>query len=559
MRCDGLSNVAAYCNMSPNASRPLLAQQSELQARQTELPHNDRSVKQHWLQFVIPSVPDLLFAALLLGLSCGAGGRLLLRDSDIGWHIRNGEQILASHTIPRTDPFSSNMSGHAWYAWEWLYDIAISAIHHVSGLNGVVFFGAAVIAATFVLTLRFTLRRGGNLVVTFLLLVLSLAASAVHFLARPHLLSWLFTVIWFELLDSAAFDDQSRDRLYWLPALTVLWVNLHGGFVLGFALLAIYLIGGAIEYFAHRERREETTSWLKQVGMITALTFVASFINPYGHHLHVHIYRYLSDRFLMSQISEFLSPDFHGAAQQCFAVLLIVTIVAVASAAQKLAPSRVLVLLLAAYSGLYATRNLPTSSLLITLIIAPLLSDTVAQAAKSSPIASWLRRFFSRLDSFGSRMSNVDQAFKGHVWIGLVLVLGLWACWHQGRVGATHLINAYFDDKRFPVEAGGYISGHEIEEPIFSLDYWGGYLIYRLYPDTKVVIDDRHDFYGDQFIKNYLKIVLVQSDWEKQLDQMQVNWILAPRWSSLANMLRLTTNWTAVHEDGTAALFHRVQ
>jgi hypothetical protein len=518
--------------------------------------HERNSAKERWLRFVIPSVPDLLFAALLLGLSCGAGGRLLLRDSDIGWHIRNGEQILVNHAIPRIDFFSSTMSGHPWYAWEWLYDVLIAAIHHVFALNGVVFCSAAIIAATFVLTLHLALRQGGNLAVTFLVLILSLGASAVHFLARPHVLSWLFTVIWFELLDSAA-SSESRTRFYWLPVLTVLWVNLHGGFVLGFALLAIYLVGGGIEYFSHREQRQEIASWLKRLGGVTALTFAASFINPYGYHLHVHIYRYLSDRFLMSQISEFLSPDFHGAAQQCFAILLIVTIVVLASARQRLAASPLLVLLFAAYSGLYATRNLPTSSLLITLIIAPLLSDTIGQAAKSSTMASRLRSLFSRVDSFGSRMRHVDVAFRGHLWIVLVFVLGLWACKHHGRLGSTRLINAYFDEKSFPVEASYYISDHHIHEPIFSLDYWGGYLIYRLYPETKVVIDDRHDFYGDQLIKDYLKIVLVTPTWEKTLDQMRVNWILVPRWSSLANMLRLTPKWSAVHEDGTAALFHR--
>ena len=532
------------------------SQPPQVQTRLTEQAPERNSGKRHWLHFVVPSVADLFFAALLLGLSCGAGGRLLLRDADIGWHIRNGEQILASHAIPHTDSFSSTMSGQAWYAWEWQYDVLIAAAHHVSGLNGVVFFSAAVIAATFLLTLNLVLRRGGKLVITFLLLILSLGATAVHFLARPHVLSWLFTVIWFELLDSAASNERSS-RLYWLPAFMVLWVNVHGGFVIGFALLAIYLVGSGIEYFSHRERRQEIARWLKRLGSVTALTIAASFVNPYGYQLHVHIYRYLSDRFLMSQISEFLSPDFHGAAQQCFAVLLIVTIIVLATARQRLGASRVLVLLFAVYSGLYATRNLPTSSLLMVLIIAPLVSETVAHVGESSTAARWLRSLFSRMDSFGSRMRNLDVAFSGHVWIVVVLALGAWACLHQGRLGSSRLIDAYFDEKRFPVEASGYISEHEIDEPIFSLDYWGGYLIYRLYPETKVVIDDRHDFYGDQAIKDYLKIIMVQPAWERELDRMDVDWILVPRWSSLANMLRLTPSWSAVHEDGTAALFHR--
>jgi hypothetical protein len=271
----------------------------------------------------------------------------------------------------------------------------------------------------------------------------------------------------------------------------------------------------------------------------------------------VHIYRYLSDRFLMNEISEFRSPDFHGAAQQCFAVLLIVTILTLASARQRPRPSSLLLLPFAAYSGLYATRNLPTSSLLITLIIAPIVSDTVAQAQTNSSIAAGLRRLFCRLGSFDLRMRSLELNFRGHLWIVLAFALGLWACMHGGRIGSTHLINAYFDDKRFPVEAGEYIASHNIHDSIFSLDYWGGYLIYRLYPETKVAVDDRHDLYGSQFIKDYLSIVLVQPTYDKELDKMHVDWLLVPRWSSLANMLRLTAKWTEVHEDGTAALFHR--
>ena len=534
---------------------------------QTTQTHSDRKnssavttksgARQTWVRFVVPSAADLLFVALLLGLSCGAMGGLLLRDSDIGWHIRDGQQILLTHATTRTDSFSSTMSGHTWYAWEWLYDVLIAAIDHVFGLNGVVFFTAAVVAATFALSLKFALLRGGNLAVTFFLLILSLGASAVHFLARPHVLSWLFVVIWFELLDSDASAHQASQRLLWLPVMMAVWVNLHGGFVLGFLLVAVYLIGGAIEYVINPEQRRRIAGWLKYLGGIAALTLVASFINPYSYHLHLHIYRYLSDRFLMSQISEFLSPDFHGAAQQCFAVLLIVAIATPAVIRRGLSASRLLVLLFAAYSGLYATRNLPTSALLITLVIAPVLSTAIGQATGNPKIVSWLRQLLSGISSFGFRMQRLDSDLRGHVLTILVLAIGVWACWHQGRIGSIELMNAHFDESRFPVKASNYIAGHGVHEPIFSLDYWGGYLIYRLYPETKVVVDDRHDLYGDQFIKNYLKIVLVQPTFAEELDQMKINWVLVPRWSSLANVLRLTRNWTVVFEDGNAALFRR--
>src|SRR5579863_7695548 len=186
-----------------------------------------------WLQLLVPSVSDLLFIAVLIGLSCGALGRLLLRDGDTGWHIRNGQFMLHTHSITRIDSFSATMSGRPWYAWEWLYDVLIAAIHHGFGLNGVVFYTASIIAATFVLVFYLALRRGASLPVALFFLVLSIGSAAIHFLARPHVVSWLFTVIWFELLDSAyGAAHESARRVFWLPVLMLLWVNLHGGFVL---------------------------------------------------------------------------------------------------------------------------------------------------------------------------------------------------------------------------------------------------------------------------------------------------------------------------------------
>lgn len=508
----------------------------------------------HWFSLLAPSVTDLFFIAVLAGLSCGALGRILLRDADIGWHIRNGQHMLLTHAITRTDPFSSTMVGQTWYAWEWLYDVLIAVVHHVFGLNGVVFYSAAIIAATFVLALHVALRRGGNLAVTIFLLIIALGATAIHFLARPHIASWLFTVIWFDVLDSS--EQRPSRQIYWLPLLMLLWVNLHGGFVLGFMLLGAYLVAGAVQFFWGKTR-EQSVAWLQRLSLVTLLSSAASFVNPYGYHLHVHVFRYLTDRFLMDRITEFASPDFHAVPQQCFAVLLLITILAVATARRKPSLAHILVLLLAAYSGFYATRSLPTSSLLMVLIIAPMLSQTIASAAEDSAIAEWLQGFFSWLHSFSARMSNMETQFRGHLWLFLIFVLGLWACANHGKIGSAQFLNAYFDEKRFPIESAEYIAAHQTHQPIFSLDYWGGYLIYRLYPETKVVLDDRHDLYGDQFFEDYLKVVWVQPGWEKVLNERHVNWVLVPPNSSLANMLRITSAWTIEHEDKTAVLFQR--
>ncbi len=194
-----------------------------------------------WLRWALPSFADLFFLVLLGILAFSPMSAGLLGDADTGWHIRSGEQILATHAIPRTDPFSYTRHGEPWYAWEWMYDVVIAAIHHVSGLNGVVLFTAAVISVTFALLFRFILRRSGNLAVAAFLTLLAAAAAQVHMLARPHVLSWLFTLLWVENL--CRFEDGERSALLWLPPLMLLWVNLHAGFILGLGLLGIFALG----------------------------------------------------------------------------------------------------------------------------------------------------------------------------------------------------------------------------------------------------------------------------------------------------------------------------
>ena len=494
-------------------------------------------------------------------MTCGTLTPRLLGDAGIGWHIRNGQQMLHTHSITRVDSFSSTMNGRRWFAWEWLYDLVIAGIHDWLGLNGVVFFTAVLIAATFALTLRLALRCGAVLPVTVILLVLSVGASTIHFFARPHVLSWLLAVIWFQVLDSWEISPsrETDRRLLWLPFLMLLWVNLHGGFLLGFALLGLYLLAGLIEYSRSREgQKDATRQRLKHLGTITLLSLLASLINPYGYKLHVHVYQYLSNRWLMNHIDEFLSPNFHGVAQQCFAALLLLTIVALAIAPKKPQLSHLFVVIFAAYSGLYAARNLPVSSILLTLIVAPLLSQAIAEARTNPDLPLWLRAFFSRCESFTSRMGNMELRFRGHLWPVAAMLLGLFVCVQQGRLGSRQLIDAHFDSKRFPVQAAEVIAQRGIREPIFTPDSWGGYLIYR-YPQTKVFVDDRHDLYGDRFLKDYLKVIRVAPDWDKVLNEKHVDWVLVPAGSSLANILRETSQWTVIHEDGAAVLFQRTK
>lgn len=506
----------------------------------------------------LPSVSDLIFIALIVALTCTALASRLLDDGGIGWHIRTGQIMLQTHALPRTDPFAVTMAGKTWFAWEWLFDVLAAAIHGWLGLNGIALFAGAMIAATFGLTLRTALGNGGSVPVTVVLLMLAIAASSIHFFARPHLVSWLMAVIWFSLLDRMEVSQARVRQLFWLPLLMVFWVNLHGGFLLGFVLLGIYLISAAVSYFAPGADKGLTIMRLKQFGIIAASSFAVSFINPFGYRLYVHIYQYLSDRFLMNHIDEFQSPNFHGFAQRCFAVLLLIAIASLATARKKAKLSHLLIAAFAVYSALYASRNLPVSSLLLVLVIAPILSRQISEFSNNE-VARWLRTFTSRYEAFSLRMTQLELRGRWNPWSVAGFAFLLLICLHGGCLGARQLMDVHFRDKRFPVQAVNLIARSNIHEPIFTPDYWGGYLIYRLYPRNKVFIDDRHDLYRDQLIKDYMQIVFVQPDWANVLDKEGVNWVLAPSESSLANILRLSPAWKITQQDSIASLFQRTR
>jgi len=520
-----------------------------------------------WVGWFFPPLGDLLFVALLILLTCTALSVRLLGDAGIGWHIRTGQLILARHAVPRVDPFSASMNGHAWFAWEWLYDVVVGWLDGIAGLNGVVVFSALVIAAVFSLTFRLLVRRGTNVLLALILVLLAASASMIHFLARPHVVSWLFAVAWYWVLDSSekglTTEGHRRWFLWLLPLSMVVWVNVHGGFLLGFVLLGIYWVGAAWQGLKLKgDRFEDVLEKIRAGRRVRALTWVgtlsvaATLVNPYGFRLHVHIYRYLSNRFLMDHIDEFQSPNFHYVAQKCFAGLLLLTLVTLGARQRngvKVSASEGLVLLFAVYSGLYASRNIPVSSLLLILVIGPWLSDALAKLGESRLTA--VRTCSAAATQFAQRMKAMELSLRGHLWAIAAIVFTCWTAAHGGSLGAGRVMDAHFNPKRFPAAAVDYFEKQNLQGPIVSPDSWGGYLIYRLYPKDKVVVDDRHDFYGEDFLKSYLKMIHLEPGWEEFLQQHAAGCVLVPKDSALANMLLESSSWRAIYRDDVALLF----
>ena len=533
------------------------------------------------LRFLVPSVRDIIFIFLFWSLLAGPLSNRPLADADIGWHIRNGEQILATHSLPRTDPFSSTMQGQPWFAWEWLYDILLGILHQACGLNGVVWLCALLVAAIFVLLLSQLLRSGTGLLLAIVLMLLAEAAATIHLYARPHIVSWLFSLLWFAVLNRWERSEQEslpRWIPWFFPASMLLWVNLHGGWIFGTALLGIYTVAAFVDGVRAQDAFAAIRASHRARAMASAFAFsaAATLVNPFGWRLHAHIYRYLGDRYLMNHIDEFRSPDFHGWSQRSFAVILVLVVIAFAGdrfsgERRKVRLSHLLVVLLAVYAGFYSSRNLPVSSMLLVLVAGPILWGNFASLADKPGAWHWVRNGAARISDFSDRMGAQEVELRGHLWPVVSVVLAFAICLEGGWLGSRQLIHAQFDPKKMPVAAVTFLekefqdsqdSKNEDKqpsaEPVFSTDAWGGYLIYKMYPERKVVVDDRHDLYGSDRIRQYLILTQGEPGWQGVLKDWQIRTALLPSDSTLANLLReLPRDWRVAYEDKVAVVFER--
>jgi hypothetical protein len=278
---------------------------------------------------------------------------------------------------------------------------------------------------------------------------------------------------------------------------------------------------------------------VRQLTLVGLVSAAATLVNPYGWHLHAHIFSYLSNRFYMDHIDEFQSPNFHGIAQRCFLGLLLITVAAVACRGNRLRLSQILLMTFAVYAALYSSRNIPISSILLAAIVGLLISLPATKA-------------------FVKRMGVMDSTRRGHLWPIIATVATLMIALNGGRVGSTALMDGHFDARRMPVDAVSFVAQSGAHGPVFSPDYWGGYLIYRLYPRNEVVIDDRHDFYGEPFLRSYLTMIHVEPGWEDFI-KWRSSCLVLPRSAALSAVLSKMPEWKAVYSDEVAIVFVRSQ
>ena len=506
-----------------------------------------------FIRWCLPSIGSFTFL-LTLYLLLISSWRFLL-DSDAGWHIRNGQLIIETGSVPRTDPFSFSMAGKEWFAWEWLADVLMALAHQARGLAGVVAGAVILLLLAFGLLYRIMIRRGSDPLVASVLVLFAAICGIVHWLARPHLFSILLLIIWLALV-----EGYHRRRSSWIlltPLIVALWANIHGAFVIIFALLAIYGIGEAAEMIRRGERRvAELWRPIIAYGGVGVLSLLAALITPYGLGLYQHIWKFLNDRQLLASTQEFQSPDFHQLDGKLVEALLVLGGLAIFLAWREGRVVEVGLYLLWAHLTLQSERHITLAAVTLAPVLAEQFTRAAAALFERMAAIEWRGRGFLRaVIEWYSGILRIDQQVTGAlIYLAAVLfVIGL-----TSSSGADKLLSPNFSPAKFPVAASDFIEKQRLTGNGYAHDQFGGYLIYRLWPGYKVFVDGRGDFYRQGTVLDDMeKVTLVRPEWATKLDQYEIKWLLLRRDEPLSLIALMSGRWQKMYEDPVAQVLVR--
>jgi hypothetical protein len=420
-----------------------------------------------------------------------------IKDPDFWWHLKTGQLVSASNSVPHVDTFSWSMAGSNWVSHEWLSELIMYGLYRGGGLPLLVVFFGAIAALAFVVA---TLRTDSEAIPTGLAALVGAVGTATVFGPRPQIFSMLLTSVFLYMLE--------RDSKLWLLIpLTILWVNLHGAFAVGLGLVLIYSAGALFE----GNRRKAG-----QLGLLFLACVAVVPINPHGMRLYTYPLETLTSPAMQRLLGDWAPPDFTRSASVGIILLLVTTFGLIAYAGKRVNPTRLAVLMIFTYAALRSGRHVP----LLALAAVPLIAERLPPTKLS---IRW--------------------------WFPLTaLLLGAPLIYHAAttppKVVAEPLPSAAVDWLERSRPTGNLYNWYD----------WGGYLIWR---GQRVWIDGRADLYGDRFVFADKDIGDAEGNWHTVFEERKVSTVMITPRLRLSRALAADPSWVKGYEDEMSVIYIR--
>ncbi|MDO8447043.1 MAG: tetratricopeptide repeat protein [Deltaproteobacteria bacterium] len=454
----------------------------------------DRS--KNWGSYIIPAILFPLLSLLTIFKTI---------DTDLWFHMKAGEVITETGRFIYKDIFSYTAAGRDWLYHEWLFGVLSYKVYATLGVNGLILGKASILTLAFVLLYRDMRLRGVNPYLASFILTIAVLAARFRFTERPHIFKFLFVAAFIYILD--LYRLKRKNRLWILPFIQLIWTNMHGSFILGPAIISIYLL----HEFLSGKKRE-----IKGLSTITLLSYIATLINPYGLKLILFSLGF-REKAVLATIMEWAPTqlkDLYGA----FGLLFVAGIASFVPKYKKLEIADLALFVLFSYLSIKAIRF----TALFSLAASPILAGNLQYLfAKAKPVRKWTVGVFSLI--------VIAILFTFEVKRDSIRVFGL----GQGE--------------GFPQKAVKFIKQHPIKGNMYNPYRFGGYLIWGLYPERKVFIDGRAEVFDKEFQKAFINSFSLNK-WFEAINRYDINYAVIGH-SSVAMVLDPIGDWISIDPD----------
>jgi hypothetical protein len=385
-----------------------------------------------------------LALAIVITLGVLAGGLTKIADLDFWWHLKAGELIVNTHSIPAKDVFSDTAFGREYVDHEWLFQAIEYVTYSAGGPMGIALLKCLLVALTLLIVAFYAVERGVEPFAAGGLVLLALAGGITRMIERPELFSTLFAVVTFIVCDRYL---RTRDWrvLAWLPVICAVWANVHAAVIIGLIIQLIFI-----------QSAPQIVAFLASIA--------ASCLNPFG-------YRVLTVPFELTRIIDsgvlnneewhhptFQKVPFYFVALGITIVLLVAQTLLSVRRQTRVSVAHLGVALFFAYISLKYIRNVGLFCTFMPMLV----------AAEVGRLKQMWRRVIVAI-------GVLSAAF----------VLVFYFPFERGFGEAS-----YFPDRIAQVTRERNLRGHMLNSYSF-----GGYLIWKLWPQRRVFIDGRNEVY----------------------------------------------------------------
>jgi hypothetical protein len=440
-------------------------------------------------------------------------------DSDYLWHISAGEYMF-KNGILKQDVFSWYTYSKYWMSHEWLFEIIIYLLKIIFGKVHVLIY-SFITSISLLLILICTNKKNflKNILVTFIYLFFFFLFLVNYLQCRPHMISFSLFALSVYLIYDLKNNEESK-KIYFLPIISIIWANVHGGSSnMPYLLCLIVIISGLFKFkFKKIEAFRLSKLQIKKYLIIMLLCMISVCINIHGVKMFIYPYQNMANTLMINNISEWSSTTLSSLLHYEYFIFLLILILILLFSDKKIEFIDFILFGFVTYLGLKSVRFWVFTYIMMSYIIFNYVKE-------------------KRLDKGTILSINFIS----------IMLLVIFFSNLKSTLNVNYNINL----------SNKFITIIKNENPkrLFNIYDFGGELIYN---NISVFIDGRADLYSDYNYKDYLDITRLNSNYIKLINKYDFDYFLVNTSNTINSYLKCSSDYKVIYKEKDIIFYKKI-